>query len=268
MFVVEADLAVGARVPRQQLHRDHHRPVSSVVAPEIQRRQQCWQHPAVVVGVRTAQHGADPRLEHLIVGLRLLDQLPQHLLPDHRIQGLAHNVIRVVHGRFGKAEQDVLLATHAAQVLGQLLLHPPIRPRPPATPPACPRRCGKTPGTRTHRVPAPGGTRSCVQTSGTHSGTRDRLSPAPPYTPPRQRAAPLAGQETGPRSRRTSATDRTRDESHQSCSPPAASHPRPASTTRSNPRSTTPDARPATVAESTCTRSYFAARDSFRIPGP
>lgn len=259
MGVVEADLAVDARVSLQQLHRHHHRPVGGVVAPEIQRRQQRWQHPPIVVRVRAAQHGAHPRLEHLIVGLRLFRQLSQRLL--HRIQGLTHDVVGMVHGCFGQPEQSDSNSAHRFRPLANGTAPTATKlfnfstDSPLSRETVCSQNClsklaRADPMTRTHRVPAPGGTRSCAQTSDTHSAARDQLSPAPPYTPPQQRATPPDGQETGPRSRRTSATDRTRDEPHRSCSPPGASHPRPASTTRSNPRSTTPDARPAPVAES------------------
>jgi hypothetical protein len=126
---VEANLALGGGVAGQQVQRDHDRAVGGVVTPELQHRQQRRQHPPIVIRVRRAQHGTHPSLEHLFVGLGLAHQLPQRLLANHRIQRFAHDLVRVLDGGLGQPEQNALLAAHPPQILGQLPLHPPIRPR-------------------------------------------------------------------------------------------------------------------------------------------
>lgn len=119
----EPGLAVHAGVAGQQRQRSHHRPVGGVVAAELQRGEQRRQHPAVVVGVRAAQHRADPGLEGVLVGPGLAYQLAQRLLPDHREQRRPDRVVRVRDGGLRESEQDRFLAAHPAQVLSELALH-------------------------------------------------------------------------------------------------------------------------------------------------
>jgi hypothetical protein len=115
-------------VALQQLDRVHHRAVGGVVGAELQCSQQIRQQTAVVMGVGTAQHGADLAVEHRPLGLGLPGQLPQRRFPDQRVDHLPDRLVRVRDRRLRDPVQDPRLACHPLQIVGQFFLDPPLSP--------------------------------------------------------------------------------------------------------------------------------------------
>jgi hypothetical protein len=129
---VETVLAGPLRIPGQQLERVHDRAVAGVGAAKLQGGQEPRQHPAVVRGVRRAQHRPDALAKRLIVGLGLPHEVAQRALPDDRKQRRADGVVGMLERGLGEAKQDALLAAHATQIADQLTLDTVLRARPDA----------------------------------------------------------------------------------------------------------------------------------------
>jgi hypothetical protein len=83
---VETVLAGPLRVPGQQLERVHDRAVAGVGAAKLQGGQQPREHPAVVRGVRRAQHRPDALAKRLVVGFGLAHEVAQRAFADDRKQ--------------------------------------------------------------------------------------------------------------------------------------------------------------------------------------
>ena len=117
-------------VPCDQRQGVEHRPVGGVVRTELQHLEQVDQASPVVVAVGGLQRGLHRPPVHRALGLVLVDQLPQCLLPTGD-RGEHHRTDRFVgcaHARFGDGEQDVLLAGHPFERVHQLLHHSLVGP--------------------------------------------------------------------------------------------------------------------------------------------
>lgn len=123
----EPDFAVHVAVAAQQVQGVDDRAVGGVARAELQGVQQQRQHPAVVRRVGQPQPVAHPLAVLRVVGLRLADQVLQRRLTDHRVERVAHRVVRVVQGRPGHPEQDPLLAADPLEVSDQLGVHLALR---------------------------------------------------------------------------------------------------------------------------------------------
>lgn len=82
-----------------------------------------------MVGVRGAQHGANPRAKRRLVGLGLAHELAQRALANHGVQGAAHGLVGVLNGRVGEREENPFLAAHPLEIGDQLALHAVLRAR-------------------------------------------------------------------------------------------------------------------------------------------
>lgn len=109
-------------VAAQQLEGVHHRPVRGVVAAEVEGSEQPGQHPAVVGGVRGAQHRPDPLTEGGAARPRLAHEVSKCALADDRVEGAAHGLIGMSEGSLSEREEDALLAAHPPEVRDQLTL--------------------------------------------------------------------------------------------------------------------------------------------------
>lgn len=115
-------------VPADQRQGLGYRPVGGVVAAELQDLQQRDKPAPVVTGIGGPKRGLHRAPVHRPLGLELVNQLPQRLLPagHSREYHLPHRVIGFGEGRFGDGEENVLPARHSLERIDQLGGDPPL----------------------------------------------------------------------------------------------------------------------------------------------
>jgi hypothetical protein len=80
------------------------------------------EHSPIVVGIRRAQHRANPRAKRGLIGLGLTHEVAQRALPNHGVQGAAHGLVGVLNGRLREREENPFLAAHPLEIGDQLAL--------------------------------------------------------------------------------------------------------------------------------------------------
>ena len=116
----------GLGVMADQFQSLDHRTVGGVVAAKLEHVQQCDQPAAVMPGVGGPQRRLHRPPIHRTLGLELVHQLPQRLLPSRhgREHHLTHRTIRLLERRFSNREEDVLLTRHFPERVDQLVGDP------------------------------------------------------------------------------------------------------------------------------------------------
>jgi hypothetical protein len=87
------------------------------------------EHSPIVVGIRRAQHRANPRAKRGLIGLGLTHEVAQRALPNHGVQGAAHGLVGVLNGRLREREENPFLAAHPLEIGDQLALQSTIATR-------------------------------------------------------------------------------------------------------------------------------------------